>query len=147
MTSKDFRRQQPLRHAVRARSASSIDAQAIHQLAGQRVLRHATRVCANGEGDGRLLQALSPCSVGATLLLSSQRSPTFACRHLQQAPLRNRLFFPVAPERAEESSAIEEVFVGGTAQRLGWYRFYFDDERWEWSAEVAVIHGYESGTA
>ncbi|MBJ7337786.1 PAS and ANTAR domain-containing protein [Mycolicibacterium sp.] len=27
--------------------------------------------------------------------------------------------------------------------RTGWFRFYFDDERWEWSDEVALIHGYE----
>jgi PAS domain S-box-containing protein len=28
----------------------------------------------------------------------------------------------------------------------GWFRFYFADERWEWSAETARIHGYEPGT-
>lgn len=29
---------------------------------------------------------------------------------------------------------------------VGWFRFYFDDERWEWSDEVQVMHGYEPGT-
>lgn len=29
----------------------------------------------------------------------------------------------------------------------GWFRFYFDDERWEWSADVEVLHGYAPGTA
>ena len=36
--------------------------------------------------------------------------------------------------------------TGGTLQAVGWYRFYFGDERWEWSAEVAQIHGYQPGT-
>jgi PAS domain S-box-containing protein len=30
--------------------------------------------------------------------------------------------------------------------KAGWFRFYFADERWEWSDEVAEIHGYESGS-
>jgi hypothetical protein len=29
---------------------------------------------------------------------------------------------------------------------VGWYRFYFSDERWEWSPEVDQIHGYQPGT-
>ena len=28
-----------------------------------------------------------------------------------------------------------DAFAGGTPQRLGWYRFYFADERWEWAPE------------
>lgn len=35
--------------------------------------------------------------------------------------------------------------AGGAPQQFGWYRFYFADERWEWSPEVARIHGYEPG--
>jgi hypothetical protein len=31
-------------------------------------------------------------------------------------------------------------------QHVGWFRFYFDDERWEWSDEVQLMHGYEPGT-
>ena len=27
-------------------------------------------------------------------------------------------------------------------KRVGSYRFYFADERWEWSPEVERIHGY-----
>ena len=30
--------------------------------------------------------------------------------------------------------------------RVGWVNFYFEDDRWEWSPEVARIHGYEPGT-
>ncbi len=28
----------------------------------------------------------------------------------------------------------------------GWFRFFYDSERWEWSPEAARIHGYETGT-
>jgi PAS domain S-box-containing protein len=31
-------------------------------------------------------------------------------------------------------------------QRVGWFRYYFDDDRWEWSPEVERMHGYEPGT-
>src|ERR1700730_959221 len=41
---------------------------------------------------------------------------------------------------------LEQALTGGTAQRVGGYRFYFDDERWEWSPEVEQIHGYQPGT-
>ena len=44
-------------------------------------------------------------------------------------------------------SPIEQALAGGTPQRVGWYRFYFADERWDWSPEVESIHGYQPGTA
>lgn len=31
-------------------------------------------------------------------------------------------------------------------EQAGWFRFYFDDDRWEWSSEVQLMHGYEPGT-
>lgn len=31
-------------------------------------------------------------------------------------------------------------------QSAGWFRFYFDTDRWEWSPEVQILHGYEPGT-
>lgn len=43
-------------------------------------------------------------------------------------------------------SSIAAALTGGTPQRAGWFRFYFDDERWEWSPEVARLHGYEPET-
>lgn len=36
--------------------------------------------------------------------------------------------------------------AGGRSEQVGWFRFYFDDERWEWSPEVQAMHGYEPGT-
>lgn len=35
----------------------------------------------------------------------------------------------------------------GRPQDAGWFRFYFDDDRWEWSPEVEILHGYRPGTA
>ncbi len=32
------------------------------------------------------------------------------------------------------------------AQRVGWFRFYFDDDRWEWSPQVEKMHGYLPGS-
>jgi PAS domain S-box-containing protein len=42
-----------------------------------------------------------------------------------------------------QDTTVEQALAGGSPQQFGWYRFYFDDERWEWSPEVARIHGYE----
>jgi PAS domain S-box-containing protein len=33
-----------------------------------------------------------------------------------------------------------------TCERVGWFRFYFDDDRWEWSPEVQRMHGYPPGS-
>lgn len=44
----------------------------------------------------------------------------------------------------EES--LEQALAGGAPQRVGWFRFYFEDERWEWSEQVQILHGYEPGT-
>jgi ANTAR domain/PAS fold len=41
---------------------------------------------------------------------------------------------------------IEQALAGGSPQRVGWFRFYFADERWEWSDQVQQLHGYEPGT-
>jgi PAS domain S-box-containing protein len=39
-----------------------------------------------------------------------------------------------------------ETLAWGGPDRVGWFRYYFDDERWEWSPQVAKMHGYASGT-
>jgi ANTAR domain/PAS fold len=36
--------------------------------------------------------------------------------------------------------------ASGQPVRVGWYRFYFGDDRWEWSPEVQRMHGYAPGT-
>jgi ANTAR domain/PAS fold len=32
------------------------------------------------------------------------------------------------------------------SDRVGWFRFYFDLDRWEWSPEVQRMHGYPPGS-
>lgn len=36
--------------------------------------------------------------------------------------------------------------LADSSERTGWFRFYFDDQRWEWSDEVQRLHGYQPGT-
>ena len=43
------------------------------------------------------------------------------------------------------ASAIESV-LAGTPQSVGGFRFWFEDQRWEWSDEVAAIYGYPAGS-
>nr|WP_090345778.1 PAS and ANTAR domain-containing protein [Mycolicibacterium malmesburyense]CRL78362.1 putative PAS/PAC sensor protein [Mycolicibacterium malmesburyense] len=53
-------------------------------------------------------------------------------------------------DEVAESTAqtpIEQALAGGDPHRVGWFRFYFADERWEWSPQVERMHGYEPGTA
>ncbi|NMD55669.1 MULTISPECIES: PAS and ANTAR domain-containing protein [Tsukamurella] len=38
------------------------------------------------------------------------------------------------------------VAPDGAKPAIGTFRFYFDGERWEWSDEVALMHGYQPGT-
>ena len=38
------------------------------------------------------------------------------------------------------------IHVDGRRPHAGWFRFYFRDDRWEWSPEVEVLHGYPPGT-
>ncbi len=45
-----------------------------------------------------------------------------------------------------QSAAVEQALAGGSPQRVGWFRFYFADQRWEWSAQVHQMHGYEPGS-
>jgi PAS domain S-box-containing protein len=45
----------------------------------------------------------------------------------------------------DESSAATPA-ARETSQRVGWFRFYFDDDRWEWSPEVQRMHGYAPGS-
>lgn len=43
-------------------------------------------------------------------------------------------------------AAVEHALAGGDPQRVGWFRFYFADQRWEWSPQVERMHGYEPGS-
>jgi PAS domain S-box-containing protein len=41
---------------------------------------------------------------------------------------------------------VEGALAAGEPQRVGWFRFYFDDDRWEWSPQVEKMHGYPPGS-
>lgn len=45
-----------------------------------------------------------------------------------------------------QTADVERALAGGSAQPAGWFRFYFTDQRWEWSEQVQRMHGYEPGT-
>jgi ANTAR domain/PAS fold len=45
-----------------------------------------------------------------------------------------------------DHDSLEQALAGGSPQRVGWFRFYFADERWEWSEQVQLMHGYQPGT-
>jgi PAS domain S-box-containing protein len=46
---------------------------------------------------------------------------------------------------SQDTSWLQKALTGGALQLIGEYRFYFDEERWEWSEEVQQLHGYEPG--
>lgn len=42
--------------------------------------------------------------------------------------------------------SLVQALAGGAPQRVGRFRFHFADERWEWSDQVQILHGYEPGS-
>jgi hypothetical protein len=48
-------------------------------------------------------------------------------------------------EQDGHPAEVDQAFAGAP-QRVGWFRFYFEDQRWEWSEQVQRMHGYEPGT-
>jgi len=45
-----------------------------------------------------------------------------------------------------EHSGVDLIIGHGEPQRVGRFRFFVEDQRWEWSDAVARMHGYEPGT-
>jgi ANTAR domain/PAS fold len=52
----------------------------------------------------------------------------------------------MTPAELDGQAADVEEALSGAPQRVGWFRFYFEDQRWEWSEQVQQMHGYEPGT-
>jgi fructose-specific component phosphotransferase system IIB-like protein len=50
------------------------------------------------------------------------------------------------PDGDAELPPVEYALAGGAPQRVGWFRFFFADERWEWPPQVERLHGYEPGS-
>ena len=44
------------------------------------------------------------------------------------------------------ATSVDSKQSDGVTERVGWFRFYFDDQRWEWSPEVHKMHGYLPGS-
>ena len=66
---------------------------------------------------------------------------------MQQPHPRNENRFAV--EQANDgdgNNGVREALADGAPQRVGWFRFYFDDGRWEWSPQVEKMHGYLPGS-
>ncbi|WP_107657062.1 PAS and ANTAR domain-containing protein [Nocardia suismassiliense] len=49
------------------------------------------------------------------------------------------------PESRDYLDAVERVVGAGTPLGTGGFRFWFADRRWEWSDELARMHGYRPG--
>jgi PAS domain S-box-containing protein len=70
-----------------------------------------------------------------------------AVRCTSDAPKLVLRYFPTVGHESIRHSHVQEAVGAGEIHRVGWYRFHFAGQRWEWSPEVERIHGYEPGTA
>jgi hypothetical protein len=59
---------------------------------------------------------------------------------------REEASFAMSWDLNGQSADVQQALAGGEPQRVGWFRFYFADQRWEWSEQVQRLHGYEPGT-
>ena len=55
-------------------------------------------------------------------------------------------FAGVQSRGGDSEENVREPCSAGGPQRVGWFRFYFDDDRWEWSPQVEKMHGYLPGS-
>jgi len=65
---------------------------------------------------------------------------------MQQHPGNENLVAVEQPSGGDSKESIGETFAAGGPQRVGWFRYYFDDDRWEWSPQVEKMHGYLPGS-
>ena len=65
---------------------------------------------------------------------------------MQQLPGNDDRFAVVQSSGGDGKEGVEGALAAGGPQRVGWFRFYFDDDRWEWSPQVAKMHGYLPGS-
>jgi len=54
--------------------------------------------------------------------------------------------WPDDPAAEEGGGPVGRALAEGGPTRVGWFRYYFDEDRWEWSPQVEQMHGYEPGT-
>jgi len=65
---------------------------------------------------------------------------------MQPHPRNENRFAAVQPRGDDGKESVRDPLRAGAPQRIGWFRFYFDDGRWEWSPQVEKMHGYLPGT-
>jgi PAS domain S-box-containing protein len=65
---------------------------------------------------------------------------------MQERPGNEDLFAVVQSSGDDGTAGVEGEFAAGDPQRVGWFRLYFDDDRWEWSPQVEKMHGYPPGS-
>ena len=65
---------------------------------------------------------------------------------MHQHPGNEERFAVVKSSDGDGRASVERALAGGDPQRVGWFRFYFDDDRWEWSPQVERMHGYLPGS-
>jgi PAS domain S-box-containing protein len=65
---------------------------------------------------------------------------------MHQHPGDEKRFAVERSSGADSKVDVEEALAGGGPHRVGWFRFYFDDDRWEWSPQVEKMHGYLPGS-
>jgi PAS domain S-box-containing protein len=64
---------------------------------------------------------------------------------MHQHPGDQNRFAVVQSGGGDSMNGGAEAFPAGGPQRVGWFRFYFDDDRWQWSPQVEKMHGYLPG--
>ena len=65
---------------------------------------------------------------------------------MRQHPGNEDRFAVVRSSDGDGKEGVEGALAAGDPQRVGWFRFYFDDDRWEWSPQVERMHGYLPGS-
>ena len=65
---------------------------------------------------------------------------------MQQHPGNENLVAVEQPSGGDSKESIRETLAAGGPHRVGWFRYYFDDDRWEWSPQVEKMHGYLPGS-
>jgi hypothetical protein len=65
---------------------------------------------------------------------------------MQQHPGNENRFAVVHSGDGDGKAGVGEGYADGGPQRVGWFGFYFDDDRWEWSPQVEMMHGYLPGS-
>jgi PAS domain S-box-containing protein len=66
---------------------------------------------------------------------------------MQKQPRKNNSLFAVDQSSGSDSEVnVGAALAAGGPHRVGWFRYYFDEDRWEWSPQVEKMHGYLPGS-